>query len=69
VIVAADLKTVLRPLVEQLPPYIKNGGSIQNVREFRKAHAKALKVYKKSRASEAELRNSINVMEGWFSRQ
>lgn len=68
-ILSADLKSVLRPLVEQLPPYIKSGGTVQEVRSYRKDHAKALKAYKKSRPSETELKGSINLMESWFGRQ
>jgi len=69
VILSADLKNMLRPLVEQLPPYIKSGGSIQEVRSYRKDHAKALKTYNKSRPSETELKSSIRTMESWFGRQ
>jgi len=65
---SADLKNVLRPLVESLPPYIKSGGSIQEVRKYRKDHAKALKAYNKQRPSESELKDCINLMQPWFSR-
>jgi hypothetical protein len=59
----------LRPgeLINQIPPAIKHGGSVNLVREWRVAREVCAKVAGSSRSSEQELTASIGRMEKFFN--
>lgn len=61
-------KEDLREYIEKIPPRIKVGGSIQEVRQYRRDHAKALKVFNKLRPNDPELTQAINLMKSWFNK-
>ena len=57
----------LGELINKIPPAIKRGGSINDVREWRHARDEAAKVAGKSRSSAQELRTAINRMQPYWS--
>ncbi len=61
-------KQELLALLNKVPDSIKSGGTIGDVREWRRVHAECQKVYKRARATDAEVRSAINAMLGFHSR-
>lgn len=53
-------------LIKSIPPRIKTGGSVNDVRQWRDDHAKSVKVAGNARSSTQELRSAISRMEKWF---
>jgi hypothetical protein len=62
-----NLHKELRELVNVIPPAIKSGGSIQQVREWKKHHKAALKVALKKKPNDIELASQIAQLKNWMS--
>ena len=56
----------LGQLINRIPPRVKSGGSVNEVRNWRDAREAAAKVAKNSRASLNDLRSAIGRMEPYF---
>jgi hypothetical protein len=62
----ARLCLELGKLIRSIPPRIKTGGSVNDVRVWKDDHAKCTKVASSPRASTQELRSAISRMQKWF---
>lgn len=61
----ATLCKRLNELLRRVPPFV-NGGSVQQVREWKHQHAAMLKQLKAKSTSVPSLISAVNTAEGWF---